>query len=140
MALQVHVVVPAPSMRGWARTQHDPQTTWSRRYCALFRNVGGSTPGGQAEVAQTGSDALHFFGSSEMCDRMVGQHMHTSHGCIDLGRVTAVKFAAAVAGIHGMPVIRSRQLLGISTLMPVIMLLRHYSCASSSNGHQCHAA
>ncbi|KAG5182159.1 hypothetical protein JKP88DRAFT_349040 [Tribonema minus] len=36
-------------------------------------------------------DVLYFFGSSEMCDRMVDQQLHTSHGRINLADVVSLE-------------------------------------------------
>ncbi|CAM9688947.1 unnamed protein product [Chrysoparadoxa australica] len=71
----VSVKVPKPSMRGWTRTQQD--NTWTHRYCALFKCIG--------NLPQ--NNVIYFFGSSEMCDRMVGQRLHTYHGSLALATV-----------------------------------------------------
>lgn len=54
--------------------------TWGRRYIALFRSTGSGT-----------KDAIYFFGDSAMCDKMVGQSLHTSHGCFPLSDVTRLQ-------------------------------------------------
>ncbi|CAM9641135.1 unnamed protein product [Phaeothamnion confervicola] len=75
------VKVPPPTLRGWARTQHDRYSHWSRRYCALFRGVGEDGKG----------NVLYFFGSAEMVERMVGQRLHTYHGSLSLETVTEIQ-------------------------------------------------
>eukprot|EP00612_Vaucheria_litorea_P008336 CAMPEP_0171470342 /NCGR_PEP_ID=MMETSP0946-20130122/104_1 /TAXON_ID=109269 /ORGANISM="Vaucheria litorea, Strain CCMP2940" /LENGTH=1032 /DNA_ID=CAMNT_0011999727 /DNA_START=62 /DNA_END=3160 /DNA_ORIENTATION=+ len=96
---QVNVKVQPPLMRGWARTKNEGGST-SRRYCALFQGVKNSGPltpmtgstspnsvdgsSGDYGSGNTCMNVLYFFGSSDMCDRMVNQNLHTSHGCINL--------------------------------------------------------
>lgn len=48
---------------------------------ALFRNVGPDLK----------DNVVYFFGDAAMCDKMIGQHLRTSHGCLTLSDVTRVE-------------------------------------------------
>lgn len=83
--------VSTPSIRGWARTKNlsSQQSHASHRYAALFPAVGGS---------KAGSAAIHFFGSSDMCDRMVNDKLLTSHGSLSMSSVTQVRLLNCFPG------------------------------------------
>lgn len=51
-----------------------------RRYCALIRGVGDQA-----------KHAIYFFKDAAMCERMVSQQLHTSHGCFPLDTVGVVQ-------------------------------------------------
>lgn len=48
---------------------------------ALFRNVGPDLK----------DNVVYFFGDAAMCDKMIGQHLRTSHGCLTLSDVTRMQ-------------------------------------------------
>jgi len=113
--------LPTPILRGWARTQNEGNGSWTRRYCAIFKNIETdisslgllsktssfvdtqitgtgtvmSTPRSETEEGpfnfeQPKQNILYFYGSSEMCDRMISQNSHTSHGAVVLNDVTNI--------------------------------------------------
>lgn len=57
------------------------QQSGGRRYIALFRNIGPDLK----------DNVVYFFGDVAMCDKMIGQHLRTSHGCLTLSDVTRVQ-------------------------------------------------
>ncbi|CAB1113426.1 unnamed protein product [Ectocarpus sp. CCAP 1310/34] len=80
-----------PVIRGWARTQSDQHQSGGRRYIALFRNIG---PDHQDNV-------IYFFGDAAMCDKMIEQHLRTSHGSLNLSDVTRVQLQQEEGGGGG---------------------------------------
>eukprot|EP00903_Cladosiphon_okamuranus_P016855 g15543.t2 len=83
--------MPQPVIRGWAQTQSDQHQNGGRHYMALFRDVG---PGLTDNV-------VYFFGDAAMCDKMIGQHLRTSHGCLTLSDVTRVQLRQEEGGGGG---------------------------------------
>ncbi|CBN74515.1 pleckstrin homology (PH) domain-containing protein [Ectocarpus siliculosus] len=80
-----------PVIRGWARTQSDQHQSGGRRYIALFRDIG---PDQQDNV-------IYFFGDAAMCDKMIEQHLRTSHGSLNLSDVTRVQLQQEEGGGGG---------------------------------------
>lgn len=58
---------------------------------ALFRNVGPDQK----------DDIVYFFGDAAMCDKMIGHHLRTSHGCLTLSDVTRVQLRQEEGGGGG---------------------------------------
>ena len=58
---------------------------------ALFRNVGPDLK----------DNVVYFFGDAAMCDKMIGQHLRTSHGCLTLSDVTRVQLRQEEGGGGG---------------------------------------